>query len=222
VRSTCSNVACSAARARGRRPAGVSPVRVSVLLALRRAACAGLFPAVGRGPRSPDGRGGRSCSRSGSPTAGGCSTASIRDASTSILRAVWVRRAAGTPSARSGCSNGGTQSPEAEPWRANGALAPRGRVEVTLRPDARCRERFEPPRQRRSEQAGGATTSEPDHFRDGHGGGFVTVTAQILDPGGSVRRGRRLDTGSGRGRSRSGCSVPDQDGAARRARRLRC
>ena len=38
---------------------GIPGVRVPVLLALRRAACAGLLPAVGRGPRSPDGRGRR-------------------------------------------------------------------------------------------------------------------------------------------------------------------
>ncbi len=37
---------------------GVPGVRVSVLLALRRAACAGLLPVVGCGPGSPDGRGG--------------------------------------------------------------------------------------------------------------------------------------------------------------------
>ncbi len=49
---------------------------------------------------------------SGSPTAGGCSTASIRVASTSTSRAAWGRRAAGTPSARSGCSSGGTGTPD--------------------------------------------------------------------------------------------------------------
>ena len=55
----------------------------------------------------------RSCGRSGSPTAGGCSTASTRVASTSTSRAAWGRRAAGTPSARSGCSTGGTAPPDA-------------------------------------------------------------------------------------------------------------
>ena len=58
VRSTCSSAACSAARARGGRPTGVSRVRVSVLLALRRAPRARLLPTVGREPGSPDGGGG--------------------------------------------------------------------------------------------------------------------------------------------------------------------
>ena len=49
----------------------------------------------------------RSCARSGSRTAAGCSTASIPAASTSPLRAARGSRAAGTPSARSGCSTGG-------------------------------------------------------------------------------------------------------------------
>ena len=39
--------------------------------------------------------------------------ASTRVASTSTLRAAWGRRAAGTPSARSGCSTGGTAPPDA-------------------------------------------------------------------------------------------------------------
>ena len=67
---------------------GLSRVRVPVLLALRRAAGAGLLPARRartriRGWR----RRSRSCGRSGSPTAGGCSTASTRAGSTSTLRA---------------------------------------------------------------------------------------------------------------------------------------
>ena len=51
----------------------------------------------------------RSCGPSGSPTAGGCSTASIPVASTSTSRAASERRVAGTRSARSGCSTGGTE-----------------------------------------------------------------------------------------------------------------
>ncbi len=54
----------------------------------------------------------RSCGRSGSSAAGGCSTASTRVASTSVSRAVWARRAAGIPSARFGCSSGGTEPPD--------------------------------------------------------------------------------------------------------------
>jgi len=53
------------------------------------------------------GRPSRSFDRSGRPTAGGCSTASIRVASTSTLRATSERPVAGIPSARSGCSTGG-------------------------------------------------------------------------------------------------------------------
>jgi hypothetical protein len=48
-----------------------------------------------------------SCARSAGRTAGGCSTASIPAASISTSRPVWVCRAAGTPSERSGCSTGG-------------------------------------------------------------------------------------------------------------------
>ena len=94
---------------RGRRPADVSGVRVPVLLALRRAACAGLLPAVGCGPRSPDGGGGSGRAVQAAarrPVA--ARPHPSRVASTSISRAVWARRAAGTPSARSGCSRGGT------------------------------------------------------------------------------------------------------------------
>ena len=87
--------------------AGVPRLRVPVLLALRRAARARLLPRRGRRPGSADGGGRRaSCGRSGSRTAGGCSTASIPVASTSTSR-TWGSRAAGTPSARSGCSTGG-------------------------------------------------------------------------------------------------------------------
>ena len=80
-----SSAACSAARA-GRGRSRVSRLRVPILLALRRAARARLLPPPGRGPGSPDG-GGRRCRTSGSPTADGCSTASIRVASTSPSRA---------------------------------------------------------------------------------------------------------------------------------------
>ena len=54
-----------------------------------------------------------SCDRSDSPTAVGCSTASIPAGSTSTSRAAWGRRAAGTPPARSGSSIGGTARPDA-------------------------------------------------------------------------------------------------------------
>ena len=85
-----------------------------VLLALRRAAGPRLLPTSRARSRIPGWRRpSRSCGRSGSPTAGGCSTASIRVASTSTSRAAWERRAAGTPSARSGSSTGGTAPPDA-------------------------------------------------------------------------------------------------------------
>ena len=51
----------------------------------------------------------RSCDPSGSPTAGGCSTASIRVASTSTSRMASERPVGGTPCARCGCSTGGTE-----------------------------------------------------------------------------------------------------------------
>ena len=71
---------------RGRR-SGVSRLRVPVLLALRRAARARLLPPRRARTRIPGWRRpSRSCGRSGSPTAGGCSTASIRVASTSTSR----------------------------------------------------------------------------------------------------------------------------------------
>src|SRR6202034_979003 len=49
-------------------------------------------------------------------------TASIQVASTSISRAAWARRAAGTPFARSGCSGGGTESPDGRTMEGGSGL----------------------------------------------------------------------------------------------------
>ena len=56
------------------------------------------------------------------------STAFIPGASTSILRAARARRAAGTPSARSGCSGGGTESPDGRTMEGK----PSARTEIAI------------------------------------------------------------------------------------------
>ena len=90
---------------------GVSRVRVSVLLALRRAARARLLPEVGREPGSPYGRGRRSRAvKAAARRPVAARPHPSGSASTSILRAAWAPRAAGTRCARSGCSSGGTGS----------------------------------------------------------------------------------------------------------------
>src|SRR6266511_992996 len=114
VRSTCSSAACSAARAPARSStrhisSSRSPTTGATTCCARSTTSAGRARTRIPGWRRPW----RSCDPSGSPTAGGCSTASTRVASTSTSRAAWGRRAAGTPSARSVCSTGGTAPPDA-------------------------------------------------------------------------------------------------------------
>ena len=108
-RSTCSSAACSVAGAQARSSirrisTSRSPTTGTTTCCARSTTSAGRartrIPGWRRPPRSWD--------RSGSPTAGGCSTASIRVGSTSTSRAASERPVAGTPSARSGCSIGGT------------------------------------------------------------------------------------------------------------------
>ena len=95
---------------------GVSRLRVPVLLALRRAARPRLLPRAPARTRIPGWRRrSRSCGPSGSPTAGGCSTVSIRVASTSTSRMASERPVDGTPSAPSGCSTGGTEAGAGRP-----------------------------------------------------------------------------------------------------------
>ena len=71
--------ACSAARAPAKSQAGVSRLRVPVLLALRRASNARLLPTAQAPSRIPGwGQPWRSCGLRGGQTAGGCSTAPSR------------------------------------------------------------------------------------------------------------------------------------------------
>ena len=97
-RSTCSSAGCSAARAPARssiRRFSSSRSRTTGVTTC----CARSTTSVARArTRSPGWRRpSRSCGPSSSPTAGGCSTGSIRAASTSTSRAVSERPVAGTP-----------------------------------------------------------------------------------------------------------------------------
>ena len=94
---------------RGRRP-GVSRLRIPLLLATTTCCAPSTTSAApartrNRGWRRPS----RSCSPSGSPTAGGCSTASIRVVSTSTSKTASVHPVGGTRCAPCACSTGGTE-----------------------------------------------------------------------------------------------------------------
>ena len=110
--STSSSATCSGARARARSP--IPPTSTSrsrttgtTTSCAPSTTSAAPAPTAIRGWRRPS----RSCGRSASPTVGGCSTASIRDASTSTSTSASARRVGGTRCARSGCSTGGTAGP---------------------------------------------------------------------------------------------------------------
>ncbi len=112
--STCSSGACSVARARARS----SIRRISTSRSRTTGAttcCAHSTTSAARARTRIPGwrRLSRRCGPSSSPTAGGCSTASIRVASTSTSRMASARPVGGTASAPFGCSTGGTEWHEA-------------------------------------------------------------------------------------------------------------
>ena len=107
-RSTCSSAACSVARARARSSIRrVSTSRSRTTGATMRCAHSTTSAARALDPNPRMAEAVEACGPSGGLTAGGWSTASIRVASTSTSRRASEGRAAGTPSAHSGCSNGG-------------------------------------------------------------------------------------------------------------------
>ncbi len=111
VRSTCSSAACSVARAAVRSPiqrSSTSRSRTTGATTYCEHSTTSDGHALTRTPGWQ--RASTSCSPSGSPTADGYSTAFIQVVSISKSRAASERPAAGTRSARSGCSSGGTST----------------------------------------------------------------------------------------------------------------